>query len=328
MRPAWLLCQVSIRHLARNGLRCQVYRFSRLFSQAASVKTLTDDNIETFRKEAFGKSEPAILSQISQCPLATSRWFHHIDSASTFNESYLAAYSSHTIPVEISEHDSGGQVTSFRRLQLPLGVFIEYSSAKIAHTQHRQLYVAQASLEDLPDSLLKDLVTPTLVANTGKGDVYGSSIWLGRNPTYTPLHRDPNPNMFIQLAGKKFIRLLEPDVGQSVYDDVQRRVGGDGYSHYRGEEMMSGSERNILDQMIWHSNLCGRPVEANLQPGDALFIPKGWWHSVKGVGGGVTGSVRPFNIYEGDETAANITGQLVVSLDLFLMKDINIIQPH
>jgi len=29
-----------------------------------------------------------------------------------------------------------------------------------------------------------------------------------------------------------------------------------------------------------------------VSPGDALFIPKGWWHSIKSVGIGVTASVN------------------------------------
>jgi hypothetical protein len=33
---------------------------------------------------------------------------------------------------------------------------------------------------------------------------------IGHPPTYTPLHRDPNPNIFVQLAGEKVVRLLAP----------------------------------------------------------------------------------------------------------------------
>jgi ribosomal protein L16 Arg81 hydroxylase len=35
----------------------------------------------------------------------------------------------------------------------------------------------------------------------------------------------------------------------------------------------------------------GSGYEAHLEAGDGLFIPKGWWHSIKGVGEGVTASV-------------------------------------
>jgi len=29
-----------------------------------------------------------------------------------------------------------------------------------------------------------------------------------------------------------------------------------------------------------------------LEAGDGMFIPKGWWHSVKGVGKGIIGSAN------------------------------------
>ena len=32
--------------------------------------------------------------------------------------------------------------------------------------------------------------------------------------------------------------------------------------------------------------------EAVLKAGDGMFIPKGWWHSVRGVGEGIIGSAN------------------------------------
>ncbi|KIW10541.1 hypothetical protein PV08_11505 [Exophiala spinifera] len=160
-----------------------------------------------------------------------------------------------------------------------------------------------------------------------KGDIYASSLWLGRPPTYTPLHRDPNPNLFIQLAGRKAVRLLPPEVGGAIFDDVQDRIRiasrtarhTPSSATIRGDEMMVGPEKVALHDAIWLDDddddydnhvdsdtdddkpktknrysdvLRTYGLETHLQLGDALFIPKGWWHSVKGVGHGVTASVN------------------------------------
>lgn len=158
------------------------------------------------------------------------------------------------------------------------------------------IYLAQASIPNLPADLQDDLPTPFIVLEAGKGDIYDSSIWLGEAPTYTPLHRDPNPNLFVQLAGTKVVRLFAPDVGRTIFARVQEKIGAAASETMRGDEMMVGAEKEALEDEVWgvDGNESGSHGgwHAELSGGDGLFIPKGWWHSVKSFGTGMTGSVR------------------------------------
>lgn len=170
------------------------------------------------------------------------------------------------------------------RFEAPLALVfaaLRYNAKAEGPSRLRQLYIAQSSLADLPEGLSRDLPAPRVVAEAGKGDIYASSVWLGLEPTYTPLHRDPNPNLFVQLRGSKAVRLLPPSDGDAVFRQVQARLGRwGGNSRIRGAEMMEGPERELLHDFIWTEP--GWPLkEAHLDPGDALFIPKGWWHSVR-----------------------------------------------
>ncbi|KAJ6782027.1 hypothetical protein PWT90_06090 [Aphanocladium album] len=158
-----------------------------------------------------------------------------------------------------------------------------------------ELYIAQSLLADLPAELLQDLPTPKLVLEAGKGDVYSSSIWLGTEPTYTPLHRDPNPNLFCQLYNQKVVRLLPPKLGEQLYMQVQIKLRLQGSSRMRGTEMMEGEEREILHEAVWRPEKSIEEMcEAELHAGDALFVPEGWWHSVKskGIDGDLNASVN------------------------------------
>ncbi|GAB7350856.1 hypothetical protein MBLNU459_g1384t1 [Dothideomycetes sp. NU459] len=205
----------------------------------------------------------------------------------SLNQSYLSTYGDTLVPLEVT---SDGK---FAQVQQPLSFFLEATSSNLTVG----VYLAQASLDDLPPGLRKDVPTPEIVLKVGKGDVYDTSIWLGLAPTYTPLHRDPNPNLFVQLAGTKRVRLFKPDLGNAIFHHVQTSIGGSASASMRGVEMMEGEERTALEEAVWRNG--GEEqfwekegLECDVGPGDGLFIPKGWWHSIKGIGRGMTGSVN------------------------------------
>lgn len=200
---------------------------------------------------------------------------------------------------------SGGASGGFHRFEAPLSLIVLAAdfndslsdSPAGAPPIPLAMYVAQAPLDLLAPGLQRDATTPNLVRDAGRGDVYGTSLWAGLEPTNTPLHRDPNPNLFFQVAGAKVVRLMRPRAGQALYEAVRRRVleqtgtpravG----SRLRGEEMMYGPERVMLDASVWGESGDGAGelmngsqtllFEANLSAGDAMFIPLGWWHSIR-----------------------------------------------
>ncbi|KAK4458063.1 putative lysine-specific demethylase JMJD5 [Cladorrhinum samala] len=186
----------------------------------------------------------------------------------------------------------------FLRFHAPLALLsagLEYNALS-QDEPLTQLYIAQAAISDLPAPLQSDLATPSplLCQLGGKGDIYGSSIWLGLEPTYTPWHRDPNPNLFIQLRRRKVLRIMPPNRGRNLFEQsmIQTKSAGRNW-RIRGEEMMSGPERDVLFETVWgparldqntHPSAASAMAEATLVPGDSLYLPKGWWHSVRACG--------------------------------------------
>jgi hypothetical protein len=297
------------------------FTHSRQYS-ATSVNVLHQSfnktEVKDFLERSNQLSKPLLLKSSSDISASTwfpasERWFLSGDGRQPIlRPSYLNQFSSVPVPYELIYPQEvfteflkwlslnrglpvgdlanikppiGETERRFWSFTAPLGLMVlaaEFNRDR--KTPLKELYIAQAQLSDIPPKLRDDLRTPYLVEQAGKGDIYGSSLWLGLEPTYTPLHRDPNPNLFCQLCSTKTVRLLPPRQGQSVYESVQKRLGRWGNSRFRENEMMEGSERIMLHEEVWESfdrDTYGEILEAHLEPGDALFIPLGWWHSVK-----------------------------------------------
>ncbi|KAI9713819.1 MAG: hypothetical protein M1820_000549 [Bogoriella megaspora] len=282
--------------------------YRRTLSSAPSSRRplqLPDVNVIPFRRLAFEAGIPASFPQGSfQHISAANKWFEkgNEDDTATgqqLNTGYLQQYNETMVPLELTttEQTDLGAKDTFERFQAPLQVFIDWCTTQYQRSEphsknplHRNLYLAQASLSELPQALRDDLPTPEIVCFAGRGDIYDANIWMGLAPTYTPLHKDPNPNLFVQLAGRKLVRLFEPAIGLEIFRAAQARSQGSGSATFRGTEMMEGEEKAALEDIVWGEN-AKIQVEASLEPGDALFIPKGWWHSIRGVGSGITASV-------------------------------------
>lgn len=266
----------------------------RLYSSASRFHPVRVVNLN------LEHESPVVVKKLFVDFPAISRWFKPINLPSSgekyhgANFEYLETHGSTIVPLELTRESEGtnGQAPTktFERLETPLQLLLE--SLKTPEPDPSiKLYLAQCPLADLHPDMQADLPTPPILKYWGKGDIYGSSLWMGRPPTRTPLHRDPNPNLFVQLAGRKVIRLMNPEAGHRLYMSVRAEKG---HANMRGEEMMAGEENDRLEEAVWGERaLDGEPKawEAVLESGEGLFIPLGWWHSVRGIGEGVNCSV-------------------------------------
>jgi len=94
-------------------------------------------------------------------------------------------------------------------------------------------------------------------------------LWLGPAGTYTALHYDGRNNVLVQIIGTKTIRLYAPYYSEFMCQTAPWYAGID-----------PGQDNNALPPSASPT----APPCAVLQmgPGDALFIPVGWWHAVIG----------------------------------------------
>ena len=286
---------------------------TRDLSTVNSISSSLDElRVEDFRRQAFLPEQPLLITA-SNGPIAISaasssipaiaKWFTLARTGKpSLNCVYLEKFkdivlpyelvsdlkqeSTKAVPNEVVQSPTFDKAT-FQRFNAPLQLFL--TSAQLSPPP--QLYIAQAKLVDLPQQLRDDLPTPSIILEAGKGDIYDSNIWMGIPPTYTPLHKDPNPNLFVQLASDKVVRIFEPHIGISIFQEVQAKIGSQTSASFRGDEMMQGPEKVALEDVVWNCPDSTAGYEVMVRPGDALFIPKGWWHSIRSHGNDITASV-------------------------------------
>ncbi len=125
---------------------------------------------------------------------------------------------------------------------------------------HGPLVELRDDLTPLPDFLKADAPT-------------SANLWMGPAGTTSPLHHDTTHVYFCQLVGRKRYRLVAPWKPQVLTAPIER--GWD--STFDVERAGAEGVHDLV-----------------LEPGDALYIPTGWWHRVDALDPSISVSLRSF----------------------------------
>ncbi|KAK5660399.1 hypothetical protein OQA88_12942 [Cercophora sp. LCS_1] len=177
-----------------------------------------------------------------------------------------------------------------------LGPFREFISDVVSPSASTETaYLAQHPLLTHIPSLHNDIITPDYCYTSPPKhptdpsqdqpelDAPQLNAWFGPPGTITPLHTDPYHNLLVQVVGRKYVRLYAPEEGP----DRMRARGKEG-----GVEMGNTSAVDVGVVEGWDAGDKGvgwegfeevEFVDCILEPGDALYIPIGWWHYVRGL---------------------------------------------
>ncbi|KHJ80660.1 JmjC domain protein [Oesophagostomum dentatum] len=177
--------------------------------------------------------------------------------------SYLNQVLSHRIvPVE-----QGSRYTDANWAQKLMTGSEFFNSCFLPIDEKGPLYLAQHRLFNQVLKLCDDIALPHYC------DHYEVKVdkncWIGPGGTISPLHTDPRDNVFSQIVGRKFFRLVSPEESDKVY------------------AMKDGLLTNTSQVDVLNPDFEKFPEFANakcwdgvVEPGDVLFIPKKWWHLV------------------------------------------------
>lgn len=102
-------------------------------------------------------------------------------------------------------------------------------------------------------------------------------FWLGPKDTLTPFHHDLTNNLLVQLMGRKRVLMVPPwETGR-----MQNRIYCFSDRVPAQWEQRSEQDFPTLLQCI-------------IEPGDAIFLPVGWWHHVEALDASISVSFTNF----------------------------------
>jgi Cupin-like domain len=152
------------------------------------------------------------------------------------------------------------------------------------------VYLAQHTLFDQLPDLREHFREPDVV----RGRVTRTNAWIGSANTVTPLHFDSYDGILTQVVGYKHVRLFPPSDTRYLYPTntpwtAQRRwptaenevADGTTGSEPRGTiSLVDIAAPDARRFPLFEKAGC---VEVVLAPGDAVYIPSGWWHWVRAL---------------------------------------------
>ncbi|KAG6544344.1 hypothetical protein Mapa_014178 [Marchantia paleacea] len=143
-----------------------------------------------------------------------------------------------------------------------------------------ELYLAQVPIyskeqegETMLSPLMQDIELPSVLE--GK-DVWNINLWMSMRSSRSSTHYDPYHNILCVVAGEKKVTLWPPSAAPYLYP---LPIHGEASNH-SGVDMVvpNYNMHPLFKKAVQDAKV------VTLRPGDALFIPEGWYHQVNNTG--------------------------------------------
>ncbi len=160
---------------------------------------------------------------------------------------------------------------NFQRAQVLLPVLLDQLVAQADDPDVPALYAGAATAADTFPGWVEanplPLATPDAVPR----------LWIG-NASRVSTHYDISSNIAAVVAGRRRFVLFPPEQGSNLYvGPLDRTIAGQPTS-------MVDLESPDLDRYPRFAEAMGQMQVAELEPGDAIYVPSLWWHDVKAIG--------------------------------------------
>lgn len=160
---------------------------------------------------------------------------------------------------------------NFRSAQVLLPVLLDALLAEAGRPDPAAIYAGSAKTSEAYPGWAEENELPLSLPGASP------RLWLG-NATRASTHYDMSDNLAVVVAGRRRFVLFPPEQVANLYvGPLEHTVAGQPTS-------MVDLERPDLQRYPRFAEAARSMLLAELEPGDALFIPSLWWHDVRATG--------------------------------------------
>jgi hypothetical protein len=225
------------------------------------IEQISSGNSQLFQTLFVEQDRPCVLKNLA------SQWRAY----TTWTPEYLSKNHGEVL-LPISNYPGQGNPKMSEKPRMPLReymAFVEKAVKGVPEAQQPLYAAGWHYLKDCP-ALARDLSCPSEFENNWIDRLQGiinfdqTSLFIGHPAAETPLHTDSFfvSTWLVMISGSKRVRLIPGS-----------------YAGYVKNGLDTFSDSVLIELERRHI-----PVfEAEIGPGDALFIPPGWWHQVRNL---------------------------------------------
>jgi hypothetical protein len=159
---------------------------------------------------------------------------------------------------------------NFERRAMRFADALDLMVAGLDKPDSESVYVGSIHIDDFLPGLSAENAMPLLPANAAP------RIWLG-HASNVSCHYDAFENLACVIAGKRHFTLYPPElIGDLYVGPIDNTMAGQPVS------LAASSPRDDAKYPRFAA-VRDQALVAELQAGDALFLPKLWWHQVEGT---------------------------------------------
>jgi hypothetical protein len=251
--------------------------YSRLFRhspQARTVDVRTQITADAFFADYYAANRPVLLKGIMADSPALQRW----------SPSFFARHHG-SVPVRMTDarsHDDDYETNFSQHVRTTtLSDFVRRLAAEPESNDY--YIVARNHFFEEPTlrPLRRDLRPPRGIIDSNDDGPGTVKLWFGPKGTVTPLHHDEHSILFAQVYGRKRFKLIPPFDGPRMY--VRRRF-------------FSAVDPERIDAERYPEFLKASVADVVVEPGDALFLPVGWWHWARALAISISATFCSFGV--------------------------------